>query len=64
MRTVGGAKGVANENLTKLGEAGAEGGNFLGIGFGGGAILIFDFAFFFNVEAEILEEDDFAGLQG
>jgi hypothetical protein len=63
MGTVGCAEGVAHENIAEFGEAGTEGSDFFGIGFGGGAVLVFDFAFFFNVEAEIFEEDDFAGLE-
>jgi hypothetical protein len=63
MRAVGCAEGVAHEDITELSEAGTEGGDFFGIGFGGGAVFVFDFAFFFNVEAEIFEQDDFSGME-
>ena len=62
MRTVGCAEGVAHEEISELGEAGAEGGDFFGVGLCRGAILIFYFALFFDVEAEVLEENDLAGL--
>ena len=60
---MGCAEGVAHEDITKLRKAGTKGSDFLGVGFGRGAVFVFDFAFFFNVEAEIFEQDDFAGLE-
>jgi hypothetical protein len=56
-------KASLTKTSPKLGEAGTEGGDLGGIGFGGGAVFIFDFAFFFDVEAEVLEEDYFTGLE-
>lgn len=62
MRAVGCAEGVAHEDISELSEAGAEGCDFFGVGLCRGAILIFYFALFFDVEAEVLEENDLAGL--
>jgi hypothetical protein len=62
MGAVGGAEGVRDEDITKLGEAGAEGFDIVRGGFGGGAVLVFGFAFLFDVEAEVFEKGDFTGL--
>ena len=62
MGAVGGAEGVADEDIAEFGEAGAEGFDIVRGGFGGGAVFVFGFAFLFDVEAEVFEEGDFAGL--
>ena len=63
VRAVGGAEGVVDEDVTELGEGGAKGGDGGRIGFLGGTVLKLHFAFFFDVEAEIFEENDGAGRE-
>jgi len=62
VRAVGGAEGVADEDIAELREAGAEGFDIVRGGFGGGAVFVFGFAFLFDMEAEVFEKGDFAGL--
>ena len=57
------AEGIADKYIAEFCQAGTEGGNFFGVGFGRGAVLVFDFAFFLDMEAEVLEQYDFAGLK-
>ena len=56
-----GAESVIDIHVAELREAGAKGFYFFGIGFEFAAVFQFHFAFFFDVEAQIFEQDDIAG---
>ena len=63
VRAVSGAESVIDEDVTELGQRSTEGRDGGRIGFLGGAVLELHFAFFFDVETEILKEDDGAGRE-
>ncbi len=60
---VGGAEGVVDVDVAELRERGAEGLHRLGVGLHRAAVLLLDLALFLDVEAQVLEQHDLAGLQ-
>ena len=64
---VGGAEGIVDVDVAEGGQLFAEFGNGVFVSFGLVAVFVLGAAFFFDVEAEVLEEDDLAirgGIDG
>ena len=58
-----GAEGVVDVDVAELAQRGAEGGDLVRVGPEAGAVLLLHLALLLDVEAEILEEEDLAGLE-
>ena len=63
VRAVRGAEGVVDVDVAELREAGAERRDLRGIGRFLGAVLALHLAFLLDVEAQVFEQDDVAGLE-
>ena len=61
---MGGAESIVDVDVAEAGKRRAELGNLDGIGLHAGAVFELHFTFFFDVETEVFEEQDFTGLEG
>lgn len=64
MGAVGGTEGVVHVHVTKVGEPLAELGDLSGVGLSLVALLVLDGALLFDVETEVLKENDRAVVSG
>jgi len=62
--SVGGAEGIIHVDVGELAEAGAESGDLSGVGLHAVPLGILGLALLLNVEADVLEQDDLAWLEG
>ena len=58
-----GAEGVVDVDVAEPAQRGAEGGDLVGVRLEAGAVLLLDLALLLDVEAEVLEQQDLAGLE-
>ena len=60
---MGGAKGVVHVDIAELRQRSAEALNFFGVSLRLAPVLVLYFAFLFDVETEVFEQDDFSWLE-